>query len=267
MMKLLYTYAPKNAVRLALLKCISVLTPIFRLAIITTLISQIERFLKKEIDLITIIYTIIIFTVVDILNHGSTNFYTIADRTTRIYIKTDKYPEMVEKIANLDYKYFENAEIMDTINRIKKNFSTRIVLSYTVPLYFLEAIITIVILTTIIISKIGLIGFIIPLISIPMVAISQKNATNLYEADEEAEKHNRYLEYIESLFLNRESSHERNLFSTKDILLEKWNEKYNETYKITKKIKNEKFKAKSFFRDINFFWLYSSYRHSIFFIN
>ena len=122
MMKLLYSYAPKNAIRLAVLKFIFVLITILRLSIITTLISQIEQFLKNEVDSIAILYTIIILIFVEVLNSLATIFYRTEDKKTRIFIQSEKYPEIVEKIARLEYKYFENTEIMDVINRIKKKF-------------------------------------------------------------------------------------------------------------------------------------------------
>lgn len=235
--KLLYSFAPIYAIELTALKLISTVTPIARLYIITDMINQIDLFLSKNTEMTSILSSTGIFILVELVSAISLILYQTVSKKCNLYIKKNKYPEFIEQIAKLEYLHFENSDYMDLIRRIKQNFNVRILLSYTTCLYFLESIITALILIIIITNQVGVAGLLFTFISIPLIVAGQKSAKDLYDADEKAEKYNRYLEYIENLFKDRVTAAERSLFKLQNVLENKWEDHYKDTFIINKKTK------------------------------
>lgn len=237
MMKLLYLFAPLYAFKLTVLRFINVIVPIARLYIIIELIGQIEQFLSQNIEITSLLVPIGIFVLVELTSGVSSILYQTVSKRCNLYISSSKYPELISHIAKLEYLHYENSSVMDMIRRVKQNFNFRIVLTHTITLYFLESMITAIVLIAIIVSQIGISGLLFAFISIPLLIVGQKSAKDLYEADEKAERHNRYLAYIESIFKDRETAAERNLFKYQNTVEKKWDDQYVETYAINKKVK------------------------------
>lgn len=222
MIRLLYIMAPLYALQLTVLKCISIAAPIVRLYAVTTLIQGIESYLTGESPFSVLMVPIGMMIIVRFVSSITGILSREIGNKCNLYIKVNKYSELIESIATLEYKYFENRDTMDVLKRLKQNFTIRIVRSFSIALDFLETIVTAIILISIITSQIGVLGLSFFFVSFPLLIAGQKSAKNLYEADCEAEKHNRYLAYLESLFTSREAASERCLFKTQDFFIDKW---------------------------------------------
>lgn len=159
------------------------------------------------------------------------------NRRMLILLNTKHYPILIEKISKLKYRIFENSDLMDLKNRVTKKFGSNVVTGYSISLYFVEMAVTALILSGIIIKEIGILGIIFPIISLPMIIVSQKNTKDLYHADEKSEKYNRYFEYLEELLKNREAAVERNIFESESFLRSMWNNHFLKTYEIIKNIR------------------------------
>lgn len=244
--KLLYIFAPIYAIKLTILRGICISTPIIRLYTITNLLNQIELVLNKNTSLRSIILPVGLLLLTEFINGISDVIFQELAKKCNIFIKKNKYPELIEQISQLEYCNFENSNVMDMLRRIKQNFNTRIVNSYTTSLYILESIVIAFLLIIIITSQVGVIGLLFSFLSIPLILAGQKSAKDLYEADEEAEKHNRYLEYLESLLKGRDAAAERRLFQFQDKIQNKWEESYSNAFIINQKVKYYTYKRALF---------------------
>lgn len=232
MVRVLFELAPRYAIQLTLLRGVCLSAPIARLYTITGLIYQIEGFWKNPSDYRGLLAFILLIVGVEFINGVASVCFQETSRKCNLYIKKDKYPELIESIAKLEYDNYENRDVMDRVKRVKQNFNIRILRSFSVSICFIETLIKALILVGIITNRIGPIGLTFVFVSLPLIIAGQKSAKNLYESDMEAEKHLRYLEYVGNLFSDREVAAERSLFKLKGFFTDKWENHYSQTLTI-----------------------------------
>ncbi len=131
-------------------------------------------------------------------------------------------PEILKTIKNIKYYHFENTESMNTIHRVtnapyalvQNQFN-----SFVNGIYFLLSSLGIIIMFCRINLYLG-IASIVCSISLVLIQYESEKRRNQFE-DKQTLK-NRKLEYLSSLFLDKNIQYESKVFRAKDFLMRKW---------------------------------------------
>lgn len=142
---------------------------------------------------------------------------------------------VVEKRSKLSYEHIENNDTWDLINRTCKEPVERITGGFDKLLGAADLVIRVISLLVIVMTQVRWAGLMIIGVSLPLFWISIKGGKDNYEANKEAQKHQRKAGYLGSILSGRDNVEERTMFSYTDSINEKWYEKYETARKINKK--------------------------------
>lgn len=145
--------------------------------------------------------------------------------------------DMLEKRANLSYKYIENRESWDLISRVCTDPEIKLRDAYKNFLELLSMIIRIGGILIILIAQVWWAALIILAFSIPLFLLAIKSGKATYEVNREVSKYKRKYEYLGEVLTSRESVEERTLFSFSNSINSKWWEQYETARKISYKTK------------------------------
>lgn len=141
---------------------------------------------------------------------------------------------IAEKRAKLEYRHIENNDTWDLINRTCSDPIGKINGGFNAILGAMNIIIHVLSLLAILMAQVWWAALTIVAISIPLFALAIKGGKETYKANQEAQKHSRRANYLQSL-LGRESVEERTMFGYTDYVNKKWYEKYEISRKINLK--------------------------------
>ncbi len=170
---------------------------------------------------------------------GSINDFV--DQKLKIGIAENFRANIVDKRAKLEYRHIEDNDTWELIKRVCSDPVGRVSGGFGNIMQAASLIITVVSLLSIITVQVWWAGFAIIAFSVPMFYIAYKSGKNSYEANKEAQKHNRRADYLQGLLTGRENVEERALFSYTNDLSEKWYDKYEAARKINVKVQARNF--------------------------
>lgn len=131
-------------------------------------------------------------------------------------------PMIVTKRSKLKYKYIENNDVWDLIDRTCSNTVNEIHNYYSNIVFFIQNVLKILSLLVVIISYVWWVGIILLLSCIPIIFAAIKAGKEDYSAFERSEKIERKANYLHDTLMNRDNVAERSLFRYKDFLQKKW---------------------------------------------
>lgn len=131
-------------------------------------------------------------------------------------------PMIVTKRSKLKYKYVENNDVWDLIDRTCSNTVDEMHNYYSNIVFFIQNILQIISLLIVIISYVWWIGIVLLILCIPIVFVAFKAGKEDYSAFERSEKIERKASYLHDTLMNRDNVAERSLFRYKDFLQKKW---------------------------------------------
>lgn len=234
---LMFQQAPRYAIVLILLRIISIITPIIRIYMVTYLIINIQKITFDASEIVILWNPLIAILIIELIGGITTVISQGVTKRCTLYLNLTQSPNIVHKISKLEISNFENNETMDLISRVKKNYVTKIVSAFVTTLYFIETILVALSIVLILTTQIGIWSITLLLVSIPLIVAGQKSGRELFEGEQELEKHKRYMDYLESLYLGREASNERNLFRFTKKISNIWKSRYETSNKINKQVK------------------------------
>lgn len=139
---------------------------------------------------------------------------------------------ITKKCSQLLYKYVENHNIWDLIERINDNPSQQIIKGFYNIINIVEYIIEITSIILLIAVYVWWSFIFVLLISTALLLISFKNGKIDYESFSDAKKYKRKADYLKSLLFSRENVEERTMFLYSEEVNKMW---FNE-YDISRKI-------------------------------
>ncbi len=144
---------------------------------------------------------------------------------------------ITEKRSKLKYRYIENNESLDLINRISDNPEVKITQAYFSFLSFIALILRIGSLLALLFTQVFWATILIIIVSIPLFAIAIKSGKATYQANKEMSKYQRKYQYLSEVMTSREAVDERAVFDYNNALNERWNEQYEIARKMELKIR------------------------------
>lgn len=141
----------------------------------------------------------------------------------------------VEKCSKIEFKYIENTDSMDLMNRVADTMEHKFIEGFTNVVNLLSLIMIIVGILIVLITQIAWVALIIIVVAIPLLYLSFLSGKATYEANKEITKYQRKFKYLTTVMTGRENVDERTVFGYNGKLNDKWFEQYEISRKMETK--------------------------------
>lgn len=218
-------------------RIISALIPTFTVLVTADFVDTALSIFRKEVPYDRIIAPLILYMVItlySICNRAFiSNFINIRyDMQAYRYYRS----ALIKKRAKLDYKYIENNETWDLINRTCKDPLGKISGGMKNLMDIAGIVINIGSLMLILMTQVWWAALVIFLVTVPLMVLAAKGGKEVYESTKESEKLTRRADYYHRVLSSRENIEERTLFGYTDEINKKWYDKFESARKIVLKV-------------------------------
>ena len=199
--------------------------------------SLIDNILAAKSSGGTVLLLILFFIGLSIYNNFSNTSQEFLKLKMKFVASKIIIPEINTHRACLEYKYYENTETYNLLQRVYssdiKSKPEEITVSTYTSFFKIIAIATQAVWTLQLVSMIGwYVSVIIAVLSLVSCIIAIYGSNRLYEARMTTSETDRKSNYYEEILSNRENVHERKLFSYIKFVSEKWKNSFNISLKI-----------------------------------
>ena len=132
----------------------------------------------------------------------------------------------VEKCSKIEFKYVENTDSMDLMNRVADTMEHKFIDGFTNVVNLISLFMTIAGLLIVLITQIAQVALIIIAVAIPLLYLSFISGKATYEANKEITRYQRKYKYLTTVMTGRENVDERTVFGYNEKLNDKWFEQY-----------------------------------------
>ena len=132
----------------------------------------------------------------------------------------------VEKCSKIAFKYVENTDSMDLMNRVADTMEHKFIDGFTNVVNLISLFMTIAGLLIVLITQIAQVALIIIAVAIPLLYLSFISGKATYEANKEITRYQRKYKYLTTVMTGRENVDERTVFGYNEKLNDKWFEQY-----------------------------------------
>lgn len=138
----------------------------------------------------------------------------------------------VNKCSRMEFKYVENTESMDLMNRVAETMERKFIDGFINLVNLLSLILTIGGILLVLIDEIAWMTMVIVAVGAPLLYLSFLSGKTTYKANKEITKYQRKYKYLTTVMTSRENVDERTVFSYNDRLNDKWFEQYETARKM-----------------------------------
>lgn len=227
-----FNYAYKESLLLTIFSFINGIIPLISLMAISSFIDSVSSiyygnssYSSFYFSLIFIIFCLLYFSMSSILIDN------LAIRFKN-RISENLGVDLIEIVASLKYKYFEDGDFLDLLSRVSHEPETNLSKAYIDLLKAISLFIKIIGIMVILFVKIPMATIIIGLISFPSFILADKAGKINYKANIEKEIYQRRVTYFTKLLRDRFFANERNIFKFSTYINIQWYKNYNLSRKI-----------------------------------
>ena len=166
----------------------------------------------------------------------------LADTSSRNMLRLTWRAEMLEKKACLEYRYLEDKESCDLIDRVCSNIEDKIQHYFQSILNGIGLLISISSLLAIIFQSTLPGGLAISLISVSVILLSSRLGRKNYELGKTSEAIKRRYTYLSSILMDREYAQERKLFDYSNFIKKKYDSLFEQSYHTEAGIQRKKYR-------------------------
>ena len=167
--------------------------------------------------------------------------FSFINSRKNIYFRKRVSPEILEKRAQLEYKYMEDPKMLDLINRVCGNIEGIIMEMLGRVLDIVNIIVFSGGILVTLFTQVWWVSIAITLTAVPILFIAAKAGKKSYEADKEMTKIDRRVWYLSNVMTDRGAVGERALFNYTEHLNEQYMEKFNFARKFRLKVSRNNF--------------------------
>lgn len=132
----------------------------------------------------------------------------------------------VDKCSKLEFKYVENTDSMDLMNRVADTMEHKFIEGFTNLVNLLSFILTVGGILLVLVAEIAWVALVIIIVGAPLLYLSFLSGKATYEANKEITKYQRKFKYLTTVMTGRENVDERTVFAYNERLNDKWFEQY-----------------------------------------
>ena len=198
--------------------------------------SLIDNVLAAKASGRTILWLLLFFAGLAIYNNFSGVLQEFLKLKMKYTAAGEIIPEINKRRSCLEYKYYENSETYNLLQRVyssdTKSKPEEIMVSTCWNFFRIVSIAVQSIWTLQLVSKAGwYVGLIIAVLAELSCIVAIYGSSRVYEARQTTSEADRKAVYYEELLSNRENVNERKLFSFKNFVFEKWKESFSKSLK------------------------------------
>lgn len=215
---------------------ISAVVPTIQIIVTAWFIDEATQIVTERLSVWKALFPILCMVVLIIYQWTASSVMKLVWIKLELKLRESFRSAVIEKRARLKYRYIENHETWDLINRVADSPESKIANVFsTVTGSFCLIVRTIGVLA-LLITQVWWAGLIIIVFSVPMIYLARKSGEETYEADRSVTKIKRRYEYIGDLLIGREATQERSIFAYSTQLDAKWKNQYDRARDITLKV-------------------------------
>ena len=230
----------------AIITIFDALIPTFSIFVTANFINSTIAVYNNESDISSVYYSIGLFAAIIIYKALNGIVKNLIDSKRSIYYRKKLIPEMLKKRAELEYRYIENPETADLINRVCPPFDGNVWNMYKQIINLVGLVIFVIGIVVALFVQVWWIALLMLILSIPIMFIATKAGQNSYNADRKMSKIDRRVGYLSYILKSRDTVEERSIYGYTESLNNQYAEKFDFARKFRLKVlRNNIIKQKS----------------------
>jgi len=212
---------------------IQVITKLISASLATLTILATARFIDNAIKIITqhqpistVLPSVLALLAIQLYSTFEDVIESILTARCKIYLRNGLQPQIVERVASLDYQHIENQETADLLSRVVPEFATKISDSHNSIMQVSRIIISIIGVAVTITLNVWWAGLILIITSVPILWMAKKAGDATYQLMRNNSKTNRKAYYLYGVLINRDATEERMVYEYTDPVSEKYRQEY-----------------------------------------
>jgi len=223
LIRLAFKVAPFWATTMLVLRLIKAFIPAFLVIVTANFITTSLAILEGSENEGAIFFPIFVLSIIIACQWISSDIAKFIQSKILIATRLTYKIEIIEKHARLKYQYIEDSDTYDLIKRIIDSSEKKIIDQYNATLGFIDMIIRVVSIITIIVVNVWWAALSILFFSIPIFYFSMKAGKAMYEAERDVSIIERKAQYLTAVCSGRESALERTVFGySKKMTAQLW---------------------------------------------
>ncbi len=233
--------APREASIYTFIYIISFAIPALKIMAVAYFIDTAEHVALEEIKLEAIVIPIVLLLLFAFYDNFIAVIKSLIKCHTENKINLAVMPQIVERMAKIKYKYYENQKDADVIYRVCDKFSDNIMEMYLLVYDSLKSLFDIIGFVVILGMQLWWSSIMLIVLCVPIYLIGYRAGTKKYDIDKELTKIDRRVWYKYGLLTNREAVDERYVFGYSNKIMRDF--KVDFEYARVVRKKNEKKQA------------------------
>lgn len=213
MVTMSFKISPFYSIIFAIKVIADALLPTFTIFVTANFINTAIEIFEKSANISAIYKPIAFFAGIMIYQAFINVVVSLIDCKRSIYYRRIIAPEILEKYARLDYRYIENPESADLINRVYLPFEGNVWNMYTHVLSIINLVVYIIGIVIALSTQIWWIALAMLITCIPLLYISSEAGKKSYAATKEVTRAQRRASYLSGILKSREAVEERSTYN------------------------------------------------------
>jgi ATP-binding cassette subfamily B protein len=135
-------------------------------------------------------------------------------------------PQAVKKLASLEYKYMEDPDSIDLLNRVYSELDKKITMMFMDSLNLISFVVYVIGIMVSLFTQMWWVTIIMAVSALPLILIASKSGKESFDTDREMTRSIRQFNYLAEIMTSRESIEERNIFGYIEFLNRRYIEKF-----------------------------------------
>lgn len=230
--RICFNYAYYESLFLAIFSFINGIVPLVSLMAISSFIDSVSSIYYGNSSYSSFYFSLILIIFCLLYSSMYSIFIDNLDIRFKNRISENLGVDLIEIIASLKYKYFEDGDSLDLLSRVSHEPELNLSKAYIDLLKAISLFIKIIGIMVILFVKIPMATIIIGLLSFPTFILADKAGKINYKANIEKEIYQRRVTYFTKLLRGRFFANERNIFKFSTYINNQWYKNYNLSRKI-----------------------------------
>lgn len=230
--KIIFKNAKVQYLVFLLQKIIDGILPSIQVIIIAQFVDYVIEISNGKKAIFSIFNIGLVLLIILIIQYFMPKVVSLMETKMIMKLRETYHVKIVEDITQLKYRYIEDKDTKNLIERVLDHCEEKLTYGYEGFLAVISTVIRICGISIIVMCQEIWIGTLILLLTIPGIYLAIKNGKVTYEANQEATDSRRKYKYLEDVLLNRNHVEERIIFDNFNFFEDQWSTAYDCSRKI-----------------------------------
>ena len=241
MITLPFRVSPFYSFIFGIVTIMNALIPTLSIYVTASFLNSSIAVFSKQGDISSVYVSIALISLIMIYNALNGTITSFMQIKRSIYFRNKISPEIINKIANLEYSYLENAKIMDLIMRVCPSIEKNIWDMYMRILEVVDFVVYLLGIILVIFTQVWWLSIAMIVTIVPTLFIATKAGKYSYSANKKITEMDRKIDYLSRILKCREAVEERSMYCYANKINTQYSEKYKIAYKYRVKVMRDNF--------------------------